>query len=44
VSGIRNVDTLFFMLEWAQCVAPKKRARTHDAALALLHPMESVGT
>jgi hypothetical protein len=41
VSGARNIDTLFFMLELARWGLHKKRARTRYAKLVFLHPVGS---
>jgi hypothetical protein len=43
VSGLRNVDALFFMLQWDQYGFDKKRFRTRYAKLVFLHPVGSVG-
>jgi hypothetical protein len=39
--GVRNVDTLFFMLGWAWWDFHKNHARTSYNKLVLLHPMGS---
>jgi hypothetical protein len=36
-SGVRNVDTLFFMLGWARCDFDKKRTRTRYVELVFSH-------
>jgi hypothetical protein len=35
--GVRNVDTLFFMVRWARCRSQKKHAGTHYIKLVILH-------
>jgi hypothetical protein len=42
-SGMRNIDTLFFMLGWAWCGFHKKCAETRYAKLMFLHLVGSVG-
>jgi hypothetical protein len=42
-SGLRNVDTLFFMLGWARYRFDKKHTGTHDAELVFLYPLGSAG-
>jgi hypothetical protein len=43
VSRARNIDALFFMLEWPWCGFHKKGAGTYYAELVFLHPVGSVG-
>jgi hypothetical protein len=43
VSGVRNINTLFFMLGWPRCGFHKKRAQTRYAELLFLHLMGSTG-
>jgi hypothetical protein len=43
VSGAQNVDTLFFMLEWAWYGLHRKHARTRYAKIVFLHPVGSAG-
>jgi hypothetical protein len=38
-----NIDTLFFMLEWARCGFYKKRVQTRYIKLVFLHPVGSAG-
>jgi hypothetical protein len=42
-SRARNVNTLFFMLEWDWCCFHKKRIRTIYVELVFLHPVGHVG-
>jgi hypothetical protein len=42
-SRARNIDTLFFMLKWAQCGFHKKRARTCYNKLVFLLLVGSAG-
>jgi hypothetical protein len=43
VSEAQNIDTLFFMIGWAQCGFYKKRTGTRDTKLLFLHPVDSAG-
>jgi hypothetical protein len=43
-SRARNIDTLFFMLKWAQCGFHKKRARTCYNKLVFLLLVGSAGS
>jgi hypothetical protein len=42
-SGARNVDARFFMLGWARCYFPKKRAETRYIKVVFLHLVGSAG-
>jgi hypothetical protein len=42
-SGVQNIDTLFFMLEWERYGFHKKSTGTRYAELIFLHPVGSVG-
>jgi hypothetical protein len=42
-SGVRNVDTLFFMAEWVQCRFHKKRIGIDYAELVFLQSVGSGG-
>jgi hypothetical protein len=42
-SGVRNVDAIFFNLEWDLYGYDKIRIRTHYAELVFLHPVGSAG-
>jgi hypothetical protein len=37
VSGVQNINTLYFMLRWARCSFHKKRAETYCTKLVFLH-------
>jgi hypothetical protein len=42
-SGVRNIDTIFFLLGWELYGCQKKCGGTHDAELVFLHPVGSAG-
>jgi hypothetical protein len=42
-SGVRNVDTLFFMVDWTLCGLHKKRIGTRYAELVFLQSVVSRG-
>jgi hypothetical protein len=42
-SGARNIDAIFFMLEWDRYGFGKKCAGTHYAKLVFLHLVGSMG-
>jgi hypothetical protein len=42
-SEVRNVDALFFMLQWDRYGFDKKCFGTRDAKLVFLHPVGSAG-
>jgi hypothetical protein len=42
-SRARNIETLYFILRWAQCESHKKRTGTHYVELVFLHLVWSMG-
>jgi hypothetical protein len=42
-SGPQNINTIFFILEWAQCSLHEKRTGTRYSELEFLHPVGSAG-